>query len=151
MANAEDGGNSLLDPAVLAGLLEQLQGTDVDEVEIEFGDSRLYLRRDPGKRAILAVDAGPASVAAGDGIPITAPLTGVFYGRPSPDEDAFVTAGSHVEAGQVVALIETMKLFNEVMSEISGEVLSLAVRDGDLVDVGQPLMFVRPSSEGNDE
>jgi biotin carboxyl carrier protein len=59
----------------------------------------------------------------------------------------FVTVGSQVAPGQVVALIETMKLFNEVISEIAGEVIDVPVSEGDLVEAGQPIIYVRMGGE----
>jgi acetyl-CoA carboxylase biotin carboxyl carrier protein len=75
----------------------------------------------------------------------------MFYGRPSPEQAAFVSEGDLVEPGQVVGLIETMKLFNEVTAEVFGEVLRIAVGDGDMVELGQPLVFVRPADPGENE
>lgn len=133
---------SLLDPQTLRELFRQLEATDVDELEVVTGTSRLYLRREPGRRT--SVQAGPGAGSAPAGVPIVAPLTGVYYARPTPDQPPFVTPGTTIEAGQVVALIETMKLFNEVLSEIAGEVIDVTVHEGDLVEVGQPIMYVRP-------
>lgn len=141
----EDRRRSLLDPEVLRRLFRQLETTDIDELEVNVGDARLFLRREPGKRTLVQV---PPAESAPAGIPVPAPLTGVFYARSSPDQAPFVEPGALVEAGQVVALIETMKLFNEVTVDVTGEVLSIAVRDGDLVETGQPLMYVQPRGEG---
>jgi acetyl-CoA carboxylase biotin carboxyl carrier protein len=143
-----DDSQSLLDPGVIQRLILQLSTSDVDELEIADGKSRLYLSREPG-----ALSAGVASEGSGgasqlDGVPVPAPLTGVYYSRPSPDQPVFVAPGDVVVAGQVVALIETMKLFNEVTVEIGGEVLRLLNRDGDLVEAGQALLHIRPSAEG---
>jgi acetyl-CoA carboxylase biotin carboxyl carrier protein len=139
---------SLLDPDTIRQLLRRLEQTDVEELELVMGSRRFYVRREPGRRAILQVE-GDGQIAAGPsrGIPVIAPLTGVYYSRPTPDQPAFAEPGMIVEAGQVVALIETMKLFNEVISEVSGEVLDILVRDGDLVESGKPIMYVRPGGE----
>jgi acetyl-CoA carboxylase biotin carboxyl carrier protein len=136
---------AMLNPETLERLLRQLETTDVDELEIVLGDARIYLRREPGQRTIHAPDPGQESSDGNSGIAITAPLTGIFYGRPSPEQPAFVLEGQSVEPGQVVALIETMKLFNEVTAEQHGEVIRIAVADGDLVDSGQPLVYLQPA------
>ncbi len=143
-----DDSQSLLDPGVIHRLILQLSASDVDELEISDGKSRLFLSREPG--GLSARESLEASGAASqlDGVPVPAPLTGVYYSRPSPDQPAFVTPGDTVVAGQVVALIETMKLFNEVTVDIGGEVLRLLNRDGDLVEAGQALLHIRPSAEG---
>jgi acetyl-CoA carboxylase biotin carboxyl carrier protein len=68
----------------------------------------------------------------------------MFYGRPSPEQAPFASEGDTIEPGQVVGLIETMKLFNEVTAELWGEVTRIAVADGEMVELGQVLVFVRP-------
>jgi acetyl-CoA carboxylase biotin carboxyl carrier protein len=73
---------------------------------------------------------------------ITAPLTGVFYSRPRPDAPPFVTVGSEVEPEQVVALIEAMKFFNEVRSEVKGIVREIVAKDGQLVRHGDTLIVL---------
>jgi acetyl-CoA carboxylase biotin carboxyl carrier protein len=136
---------SLLDPETLRQLLRRIELTDVEELEVVLGASRLYLRREPGKRAVLEVE--PSSGGAphtSPGVPVIAPLTGVYYSRPTPDQPIFAEPGMMVEAGQVVALIETMKLFNEVITEVSGEIVDILAHDGDLVESGKPIMYVRP-------
>lgn len=139
---------SLLDPATLRRLILELERSDVEELEIADGSSRLFLRREPGRSAVLPRGDSRSGVDASDGTPIEAPLTGVYYSRPSPDQPAFVQPGDLIVAGQVVALIETMKLFNEVTAEIGGEVTRLVHRDGDLVEAGQALIYVRARAEG---
>lgn len=73
---------------------------------------------------------------------ITAPLTGVFYSRPRPDAPAFVAVGASVERGQVVALVEAMKFFNEVRSEVRGIVREIVAKEGQLVRQGDTLIIV---------
>lgn len=73
---------------------------------------------------------------------ITAPLTGVFYSRPRPDTPPFVTVGSEVEPDQVVALVEAMKFFNEVRSEVKGIVREIVAKDGQLVKHGDTLIVL---------
>lgn len=136
---------SLLDPETLRQLLRRIEVTDVEELEVVLGPSRLYLRREPGKRAVLEAESrGVDGSRAAPGVPVIAPLTGVYYSRPTPDQPVFAEPGMVVEAGQVVALIETMKLFNEVITEVSGEVVDILAHDGDLVESGKPIMYVRP-------
>lgn len=142
---AEDRRPSLLDPEVLRRLFRQLESTDIDELEIIAGDARLFLRREPGTHPSTPV---PPTESVPIGVPVSAPLTGVFYARASPDQPPFVELGALIEPGQVVALIETMKLFNEVTVDVGGEVLSVAAQDGDLVEMGQTLMYINPRGEG---
>jgi acetyl-CoA carboxylase biotin carboxyl carrier protein len=76
---------------------------------------------------------------------INAPLTGVFYRSPSPGAEPYVREGGEVSAGQVIGLIEAMKLFNEIKSDVTGTVRRLAVGDGDLVKAKQVLIEVDPA------
>ncbi len=73
---------------------------------------------------------------------IIAPLTGTFYSRPQPDAPPFVTVGTIIEEDQVVALVEAMKFFNEVRSEVKGIVREIAAKDGQLVKHGDTLIVV---------
>jgi acetyl-CoA carboxylase biotin carboxyl carrier protein len=142
---------SLLDPETLKELLHHLESTDIDELEVVRGDSRVFLRREPGQRATYVRDEVPQRPLADPAFAITAPLTGVFWGRPSPEQPAFVSEGEVVEPGQVVALIESMKLFNEVTADLFGEVTSIAVADGDMVELGQELVYIQPTGAGEPE
>jgi len=79
-----------------------------------------------------------------DGIlAITSPMVGTFYKKPSPDSVSFIEVGSRVEAGKVVCIVEAMKLFNEIESEISGTVTKILVNDGQSVEYGQKLILVK--------
>lgn len=141
----------LLDPDLLRRLIRQLESTDVDEVEVTHGGSRLYLRREPGQRTVFVGASFSSSEAhVPDGAPVIAPLTGVLYTRPSPAEQPFVSVGELVEPGQVVALIETMKLFNEVTVDVAGEVVSMVKQEGELVEAGQALMYVALREESEE-
>ncbi len=76
---------------------------------------------------------------------MVAPLTGIFYTSPSPGAAPYVKEGAHVSAGQVIGLIEAMKLFNEIKSDVSGTVRRLAAESGALVKQKQTLIEVEPS------
>jgi acetyl-CoA carboxylase biotin carboxyl carrier protein len=142
---------SLLDPETLKELLQHLESTDIDELEVVQGDSRVFLRREPGQHSSYVRPEVPERPLSDPTFAITAPLTGVFWGRPSPEQPAFVSEGEFVGPGQVVALIETMKLFNEVTADLFGEVTRVAVADGDLVELGQELVYVLPTAAGESE
>ena len=71
-----------------------------------------------------------------------APLTGIWYGSPSPGSAPYVTVGGEIAAGQVVGLIEAMKLFNEIKSDLSGKVVRIHAENGKLVKARQPLIEV---------
>ena len=85
-------------------------------------------------QAIQPVDKGSA---------VESPMVGVFYSAPSPDSDPYVTVGSKVEKGDVLCLIEAMKLMNEVTAEKSGEITEICVENGQVVEYGQPLFRIK--------
>ena len=76
---------------------------------------------------------------------VKSPIVGTFYNSPSPDAGPFVSVGAHVEAGQVLCIIEAMKLMNEVKSEVAGKVVKILVQNGQAVEFNQPLIVVDPS------
>jgi acetyl-CoA carboxylase biotin carboxyl carrier protein len=77
-------------------------------------------------------------------IPITSPMVGTFYASPNPESPPFVAVGASVSVGAVVCIIEAMKLFNELESEVSGVIDTVCVANGDPVEFGQTLFLVRP-------
>lgn len=75
---------------------------------------------------------------------ITSPMVGTFYASPTPDADAYVKAGSVVTKDSIVCIVEAMKLFNEIEAEVNGEIVEVLVKNGQLVEYGQPLFLVKP-------
>lgn len=75
---------------------------------------------------------------------ITSPMVGTFYQSPSPDAPAYVKVGDKVGEDTIVCIVEAMKLFNEIEAEIKGEIVEVLVKDGQLVEYGQPLFLVKP-------
>ncbi len=96
--------------------------------------------------AAPAQGAAPAQASAAEapvsGNIVTSPIVGTFYASPSPDKPAFVKPGDTVNAGDVVCIIESMKLMNEINSEFSGKVAEIYVKDGQAVEYGQKLMRI---------
>jgi acetyl-CoA carboxylase biotin carboxyl carrier protein len=72
-------------------------------------------------------------------------MIGTFYRSPSPDKPAFVNVGDEIKAGQVICIVEAMKLFNEIESEVSGKVVKVLVDDASPVEYDQPLFLVEPA------
>jgi acetyl-CoA carboxylase biotin carboxyl carrier protein len=140
---------------LLAPAFEQ---ADLDELEVEVGDLRVRLARPPAAAPAAAAAtpvAVPASDLGGDGLTpfgepapgmrfVSAPLTGVWYSAPSPGARPYVAEGDEIAAGQVLGLIEAMKLFNEIKSDASGTVTRILVETGTLVKRKQPLLEVDP-------
>ena len=86
--------------------------------------------------------AAAAALAAAGKAPIKSPMVGTFYSSPAPDAAPFVQAGTQVEVGQVICIIEAMKLMNEIKSEVRGKVVEVLVHNGDPVEFGQPLFVI---------
>lgn len=95
-----------------------------------------------------APESRPAAVAAEDTsnyITIKSPMIGTFYRSSSPDKPSFVNVGDEIKAGQVVCIIEAMKLFNEIESEVSGRIVKILVDNSSPVEYDQPLFLVEPA------
>ena len=138
----------------LAGLLER---SDLAELEVEAGGTGLVLRKPIAIAATAAVATAPpaaegvAPAAAAPEAPplavrpaITAPLTGIYYASPAPGSAPYVQVGGEVAVGQVIGLIEAMKLFNEIKSDLAGRVVKVVAENGALVKARQPLIEVDP-------
>jgi oxaloacetate decarboxylase (Na+ extruding) subunit alpha len=78
-------------------------------------------------------------------VPIVAPMVGTFYRSPKPEAPPFVREGEDVQAGQTVCVLEAMKLFNEITSEVTGRIVRVLVENGAPVEYGQPLFLVDPA------
>lgn len=76
-------------------------------------------------------------------VPIVSPMVGTFYRAPSPDSPPYVEVGDSIESGKVVCIIEAMKLFNEIESEVKGKVVKILVENGQPVEYGQNLMLIK--------
>jgi acetyl-CoA carboxylase biotin carboxyl carrier protein len=132
-----------------------LEGSTVGELELIEGETEILIRREPGMvmSAVPVQQAAAGSAAAPAGgqaarvdrsVAVVAPLTGVYYSAASPTSPAFVNVGDSIHVGQVVALIESMKVFNEVMAEVSGRVVALVATTGNVVQKGETLLRVEP-------
>lgn len=97
------------------------------------------LQQAPAQTATAQAAAVPAGLK-----PIPAPMVGKFYAAPSPSDPPFVTAGARVEAGATVGLIEVMKVFASIKTEIAGVIERILVANGEMVEFGQPLFFIKP-------
>lgn len=95
--------------------------------------------------APAATDGGDASASSGNLVEIKSPMIGTFYRSPNPESPSFVEVGSTVKAGDPVCIIEAMKLFNEIESEVSGKIVKVLVDNAQPVEYDQPLFLVDPS------
>jgi acetyl-CoA carboxylase biotin carboxyl carrier protein len=145
----------------LRRLADLLREYGLTEVELEQEGLRVRLRRDASPAPPPAAGPpSPAGQAAAGGqltapgpaapaaeahlLPIEAPMVGTFYRAPSPDAPPYVREGDRVKKGQVVCIIEAMKLMNEVESKVAGRVVKILVENAQPVEYGQPLFLLEP-------
>ena len=149
-------------------LIRSVAKSGVNEVELERDGFKLSIKANapaPVAQVVAAPMpvqvAAPAPVAAAAPAPdavaapaasnetnyltITSPMIGTFYRTPGPDKDAFVNVGDLVEPGKVVCIVEAMKLFNEIESEVKGRIVKVLVDNASPVEYGQPLFLVDPA------
>jgi len=144
----------------LAALLDR---SDLTELEVESGATGLVLRKPSALAPISVTNLAASSAATTMTVPSTgepstvgrepavaakpsvkAPLTGIFYASPAPGSAPYVAVGGEVAVGQVIGLIEAMKLFNEIKSDLAGRVVRVVAESGALVKAKQPLIEVEP-------
>ena len=95
----------------------------------------------PAKSEVVVVEEAQPTVTGGSAV--KSPMVGVFYAAPSPEAEPFVREGQTVKQGQVLCIIEAMKLMNEITAEKDGVVNRLCVKNGDIVEFGQPLFYIQ--------
>jgi acetyl-CoA carboxylase biotin carboxyl carrier protein len=133
---------------IVADLLAQLDGTAVTECEFRSGDQRIMVRRSP---TVIPRDVAPAiteqEAVPAHWRPISSPLAGIFYAAEKPQSPPLVSVGARVSVGQTIGLIEAMKTFNRVESDLSGVVRAILVANSTEVQAGQFLLYVEPLGE----
>ncbi len=152
----------MIDIRKLKELVKLMVENDLSELDLRDQEETVTLKRGAGGQIMMpapvampsevpAASAGPqaetaAPAANTDGLQsVASPMVGTFYTRPNPDDGPFVEVGSSVSPGTTVCLVEAMKVFNEVKSDVSGTIERILVSDGDAVEFGQDLFLVRPS------
>jgi acetyl-CoA carboxylase biotin carboxyl carrier protein len=151
-------------------LIELLEESGIAEIEIKEGEEAVRISRMPAGEAAahtLSAPAAPPAVPAALGAPaagtaaatlpaaesaparpkpnehvITAPMVGTFYAAPSPGAKPFVEIGDEIKVGQVLCVIEAMKMMNQIEADRSGRITSIMARNGDPVEFGQPLFVL---------
>ncbi len=162
-----------MDLKEIQNLIKFVSNSGVAEVKLETGDVKItirttlegnspditYVQQAPMQQAIAPaapvapvaaapVAAAPADTTAEDNskyITIKSPMIGTLYRKPAPDKPMFVEVGTTINKGDVVCVVEAMKLFNEIESEISGKIVKVLVDDSSPVEFDQPLFLVDPS------
>ena len=149
-------------------LLRLISQSDIAELEIERGGAKVHIKRAIAQPPLLAAAPGsplaatapaayqplviataaatPVEVdASPTGVTVTAPMVGTYYAAPAPKEPPYVQVGDEVRPGDVLGIIEAMKIMNEIECEIQGRVAAILVEGGQAVEYGQPLMIIEPS------
>ncbi len=151
-----------MDLKEIQALIKFVSTAGVDEVEINQKDFKLLIKKNPAQFTTaqytpVAVQAAPMTAApiasaapvaepkADNLITIKSPMVGTFYRTPNPESPMFVNVGDDVKPGKVVCIIEAMKLFNEIESEISGKIVKVLVDNATPVEYDQPLFLVEPA------
>jgi acetyl-CoA carboxylase biotin carboxyl carrier protein len=148
-------------------LIKLVSEAEVSEVEVEKGDFKISIKKVEEKTTIVqsapvvqqapqavqvSVPAAPAAPApaavdapvASNLITIKSPMIGTFYKSSSPDKPSFVNVGDEIKVGSVLCIVEAMKLFNEIESEVSGKIVKILVENASPVEYDQPLFLVEP-------
>lgn len=159
-----------MDIKEIQNLIKFVAKSGASEVKLEMEDVKITIRTGSGKTETTIVQAAPmqaapqvapapvapvsvepqapAKPAEADEskfIEVKSPIIGTFYRKPAPDKPTFVEVGSTISAGDTVCVIEAMKLFNEIESEVSGKIVKVLVDDSSPVEFDQPLFLVDPS------
>lgn len=144
-------------------LIDLLKRNHLTELEIERAGVRIRVRHEVGMKTVSATVSEPGHVAApavaaqstlpnelvqdaAGHITITSPIVGTFYRSPSPDADPYVEEGDYVKKGQVLCIVEAMKLMNEIESEVDGRVTKILVESTKPVEYGQALFLIDPKA-----
>jgi acetyl-CoA carboxylase biotin carboxyl carrier protein len=162
MAEARKSANETLIRAVweeARDLIKRLEGSTVQRFSVEAGDTKIEIERGmpagvvAGPAAVstegltIPADAGAGAPALDGRHPIKAPLVGTFYRAPQPGAPPFVNEGDTVDEGQVVAIVEAMKLMNQVLADQPGKVAEILAEEGAWVEFEQVLMYLEAAED----
>ena len=132
-------------------LIQMLQDSDLREIEVKEGEESVRIARgiDTPSNSLQSTQANisPTSnnqdiTSISSGSSIKSPIVGTFYRKPAPDKPPYVELGDHVNTGDVVCIVEAMKMMNEIKSEFTGIVTAISVEDGEPVEFDQPLIII---------
>ena len=137
-------------------IIDVLEGSTVGELELTEDGTEITIRRRPGM-VMSSVTNGTGTIVhagatqsagrpgkADQSLPVVAPMTGVYYSAASPTSPSFANIGDVIHVGQTIALLEAMKVFNEIAAEVSGRVVAMVATNGDVVQKGDVLLRVEP-------
>lgn len=137
-------------------LIEMLEASNLNEIEVSQGEESVRISKSSGEIKVLqdsniGINNEPQSINKIDnnqieneikGNQVTSPIVGTFYRKPSPDKEPFVKVGEIVNKGDVLCIIEAMKMMNEIKSEFDGKISSIEVDDGQPVEFGQTIIVI---------
>ena len=140
-------------------LMDDMGNANIDELKIEFPEGmKISMKKNAEKEVIEVkqksienniestekrIEKQEENKCKEDYKIIKSPMVGTFYTSPSPDKAPFVKVGDNIKKGQIVCIVEAMKLMNEIESEFDGEVIEVCIKDGDVVDYGKPLFKIK--------
>lgn len=142
-------------------LVEILAAQNLTEIEVERKDLRIRIRREPASPQLslpgvvtspmpshdpIQVEIKTPEINQSGFLAVTSPIVGTFYRSPSPDSDSYVEEGDVVHKGQVLCIVEAMKLMNEIESEYDGKIVKILVESASSVEYGQPLFLIDPAT-----
>jgi acetyl-CoA carboxylase biotin carboxyl carrier protein len=153
---AHPGTNEQAVIALVRRLGAALQELGLGEIEVAWGDVRVRVQRPapPAPAAPMPVPGAPvepapspvvADVVPASRVTVEAPMVGTFYRAPSPNAEPYVREGDVVKEGQIVCIIEAMKLMNEIEAKVGGRIAKILVESGHAVEYGQPLFLIEPA------
>ena len=134
-------------------LIEMLQESDLNEIEVSQGEESVRISRGNNNTVSTQIPLSNNPIQVSEigedeiqqelsGNQIKSPIVGTFYRRPNPEKAAFINVGDVIEVGDVVCIVEAMKMMNEIKSEYSGKVISIIVEDGQPVEFDQTLIII---------
>ncbi|HMH51897.1 MAG TPA: acetyl-CoA carboxylase biotin carboxyl carrier protein [Candidatus Acidoferrum sp.] len=141
------------DPQALTDLVRKLGALlselNLSEIEVNHGETRIRLSRTPPASPIAVTTSPPPPAPVADalsfaGITIESPMVGTFYGASAPTAEPYVREGDLVKEGQILCIIEAMKLMNEIETRAAGRIAKILVDNGQAVEYGQPLFLIEP-------
>jgi acetyl-CoA carboxylase biotin carboxyl carrier protein len=166
-----EAGRSVIDLQFVRGLIEAVDNSSIDSLELNRAGTRIRISKTPPAAAVVAshthaqpqMMAAPATAPAATAAPapapgpaaapapasnlaeIKSPMVGTFYRQPAPEAPSYVEVGSTVKKGQTLCILEAMKLMNELESEVDGVIREILVENSDPVEYGQVLFRIEPS------
>ncbi len=150
--------DALVDPKTLQDMIAVFQTSGVSDLEVERNGLRIRLRREGAGGAHVAGHVSPGHGAAPSEAPpddssteglvtMRSPIVGTFYRSASPYSESYVEEGAYVKKGQVLCIVEAMKLMNEIESEVDGRVVKILLENAKPVEYGEPIFLIEPGAQ----